>query len=269
VTLSPRSRATATLVVGLVFAFALGSTGALAPEDAAAFGTSSALTNVSGEVLVSRAGQEFAPAHQGDVVFAGDTIRTSASAVAEITYFEGSSVRLEENTELVITALESASDGGTIVTMAQAMGRTWHVVTKLLAGSSRYEVKTPTTTASVRGTIFSVDVRASADGPSATVTTSEGTVLHTADEAPAVHVSVQAGQQSTKTARMNAPEPAHAAPAATLRTAPKRPAPAAHATARPVPSRAPVHVSVTDKIVKDAMVRDRARVVETPKPKRR
>ena len=84
-----------------------------------------------------------------------------------------------------------------------------------------------------------------------------------------MHVSVQAGQQSTKTARMNAPEPAHAAPAATLRTAPKRPAPAAHATARPVPSRAPVHVSVTDKIVKDAMVRDRARVVETPKPKRR
>ena len=132
-TLSPRSRATATLVVGLVFAFALGATGALAPEDAAAFGTSSALTNVSGEVLVSRAGQEFAPAHQGDVVFAGDTIRTSAGAVAEITYFEGSSVRLEENTELVITALESASDGGTIVTMAQAMGRTWHVVRRWIS----------------------------------------------------------------------------------------------------------------------------------------
>jgi hypothetical protein len=269
VTLSPRSRAAATLVVGLVFAFALGSTGALAPDDAAAFGSSSALTRVSGEVLVGHAGESFAPAREGDVLVAGDTIRTGASAVAEITYFEGSSVRLEENTELVITALESASDGGTIVTVAQAMGRTWHVVTKLLSGSSRYEVKTPTTTASVRGTIFSVDVATSADGASATVTTSEGTVLHTADEAPAVHVSVQAGQQSTKTARMKAPEPAHAAPAATLRTAPKRPAPAARATQRPVPSRAPVRAVSTDKTLKIGTARDRARVAETPKPKRR
>src|SRR5256885_7236680 len=94
VTLSPRSRAAATLVVGLVFAFALGSTGALAPDDAAAFGSSSALTSVSGEVLVSHAGESFAPAREGDVLVAGDTIRTASNAAAEITYFEGSSVRL-------------------------------------------------------------------------------------------------------------------------------------------------------------------------------
>ena len=269
-TLSPRSRATATLVVGLVFAFALGSTVGLAPEEAAASGSFSALTNVSGEVLVSHAGEAFAPAHEGDVLRAGDTLRTGANAIAEVTYFEGSSVRLEENTELVITDLESTRDGGTIVRVAQMMGRTWHVVTKLISGTSRYEVKTPTSSASVRGTIFSVDVEASPDGPSTTITTSEGTVLHTADEAPTVHVSVQAGQQSTKTARMKAPEPANAAPAATLRAAPKRPTHAAQATQRSAPSaRTESRTAATHNTVKTATVRDRARPLEAPKPKRR
>jgi hypothetical protein len=66
--------------------------------------------------------------------------------------------------------------------MTQAAGRSWHVVTKLLAGSSRYEVRTPASTASVRGTEFEVDVEDVAGEPVATITTTEGRVIHSAPD---------------------------------------------------------------------------------------
>src|SRR5207237_5742121 len=167
-------------------------------------------------------GGPFTPARDGDAVAAGDTIRTGPGGVAEITYFEGSSVRLDAETEVIVEALRTEVDGGTVIGMMQTLGRTWHVVTKLISGSSRYEVRTPSSTASVRGTIFAVDVHADADGPAATVTTSEGVVIHTAAGAP-TGVQVRAGQESTKSASRPA-QVVHAAPPGTLRDAPARPA---------------------------------------------
>ena len=133
-------------------------------------------------MVVGHAGQELVDAALGEVIAAGDTIRTGPGATAEITYFEGSSVRIEAGTELVIEALATEADGGTVIAMAQAIGRTWHVVTKLLTPSSRYEVRTPTSAASVRGTIFAVEVRNEDDGPAATVATLEGEVVHSAPD---------------------------------------------------------------------------------------
>jgi hypothetical protein len=84
-------------------------------------------------------------------------------------------------------------------------------VTKLIAGNSKYEVKTPASTASVRGTAFQVD----SDGERTTVTTTEGTVVdRVADPDHAgqtVDVPVPAGKthEQKKNAR---PSPAAAAP---------------------------------------------------------
>src|SRR5437773_10958827 len=175
----PRPRNLAAIVLVVTLALALGSSAVLAPE-ADAHVSRTALTFVAGSVLLSHDGSEFNEAHEGDVIAAGDTIRTESGAAAEITYFEGSSVRLEADTQIVVESLRTEADGGTVIGMMQTLGRTWHVVTKLISGSSRYELRTPTSTASVRGTIFAVDVRLNSDGPSATVTTSEGVVLHTA-----------------------------------------------------------------------------------------
>jgi hypothetical protein len=47
------------------------------------------LTFVTGSVVVSHDGSEFRPAHEGDVIAAGDAIRTDPGATAEITYFGG------------------------------------------------------------------------------------------------------------------------------------------------------------------------------------
>src|SRR6266566_1977053 len=232
-----RPRNLAAIVLAVALALALGSSAVLAPE-ADAYVSRSALTLVAGSVLVSHDGSSFKPAHEGDVIAAGDMIRTESGAAAEITYFEGSSVRLEADTQIVVESLRTEADSGTVIRMMQTLGRTWHVVTKLISGSSRYEVRTPSSTASVRGTIFAVDVRLDADGPSATVTTSEGVVLHTPADprvAEATQVRVTAGQASTKSASKPA-EPVRAATPATLRDAPARPATMPRPAKSPKPS---------------------------------
>jgi hypothetical protein len=141
-----RSRA-----VALIFALALaaGSIAVLAPADARTSITT--LTVVDGLVLIRHGDVDFARAHVGEVVAAGATIRTAAGASAEVTYFEGSSVRLASDAQIVVEALRARADGGPLTPIAQTIARTWHVVAELLGGSTRYEMRTPTSTASVRG----------------------------------------------------------------------------------------------------------------------
>jgi hypothetical protein len=139
-----------------------------------ALGATTMVTIISGDIEVRHgATGSFVRATDGEVLAAGDTLRTAEGARAVLTYFEGSTVSIEPNTELTIETASSSSDGSTAVVMQQHVGRTWHVVTKLITGGSKYEVKTPASTASVRGTAFQVD----SDGERTVVTTSEGTVV--------------------------------------------------------------------------------------------
>ena len=261
-----RSRRITALVVIVALAFGAGSSVVLAPEADAVVSTST-FTVIDGSVAVSH-GAEFVSARVGDLVAAGDTIRTGPGATAEITYFEGSTVRLEAETELVVQSLRTESDGGTVIEVLQRLGRTWHVVTKLIAGSSRYEVRTPASTASVRGTIFAVDVRLEPDGPTATVTTSEGLVIHSAaDPATAVvsEVRVAAGQRSTRSPNWPVERAETAAPE-TLREAPARPQPATHSRAPGQPmDRLPVRVTTApvDVVGVRAQAQDRSRTTKT------
>jgi hypothetical protein len=137
-----RRRTAGAIGLGLALALALGWTAVVAFE-VEAQASSSMLTVVTGSVVTSHAGSEFRRACDGDVIAAGDTIRTGEGAAAEITYFEGSSVRLEAGTEIVVESL-STSRG-------DALGRAWNVIVRLVGGGSRYEVRTPSSTASVRG----------------------------------------------------------------------------------------------------------------------
>jgi hypothetical protein len=138
----------AAIVLGA--AVALGSSAVFAPK-APAIVALSTLTVVEGSVAVSHEGTEFHFARVGDVVAAGDTIRTATGGAAEITYFEGSSVRLEANTEIVVHGLRTDAAGGTVIATLRTIEHSWNVVTKLISGGSRYDVRTPTSTASVRG----------------------------------------------------------------------------------------------------------------------
>jgi hypothetical protein len=140
-----RSRVAAAVVLIVALALGAGSSVVAAPE-ANAVVSASTLTVVDGAVVISHAGAEFTSAREGDVLVAGDTIRAGVGGAAEITYFEGSSVRVESNAEVVVEGRRTFDHGP-----VQALERVWHVVTKLVSGGSRYEVRTPSSTASVRG----------------------------------------------------------------------------------------------------------------------
>ncbi len=199
------------VALGVALTLAIGSAG---PGSGSALGAATTLTVLSGDVAVRHgAGGSFAPARDGEVIAPGDAIQTAAGARAVITYFEGSTVTIEPLTTLVVDEAEAIAGGGTIVSMTQLVGRTWHVVTKLATGASRYEVRTPASTASVRGTEFEV----SSDADATTVTTTEGEVVAQVADAGqggrVVEVPVAAG--TTQTQRRDAPPaPARAAPRA-------------------------------------------------------
>lgn len=139
-----RSRTVAAIV--LIVALALGavSSAVLAPE-ANALASITTLTIVEGAVLIRHGDADFSPAHEGDVVAAGDTIRAGSGASAEMTYFEGTSVRIEAESALVVASLRTSES------VLGTLEHTWSVITKLVSGSTRYDVRTPSSTASVRG----------------------------------------------------------------------------------------------------------------------
>lgn len=177
-----------------------------------ALGAATTVTVISGDVEVRHSATgSFVIATDGEVLTAGDTLRTGEGSRAVLTYFEGSTVSVEPNSELTIETASAFTDGSTVVVMQQHFGRTWHVVTKLITGNSKYEVKTPASTASVRGTAFLVD----SDGEHTVITTTEGTVVaRVADpdrNGQTVDVPVPAGKthEQKKDAR---PAPAAAAP---------------------------------------------------------
>jgi hypothetical protein len=136
-----RSRHVASAVV-VALALGVGSSALLARDQSLESITT--LTVVDGAVFVRHGDAGFRPAREGDLVAAGDTVRTATGGSVEITYFEGSSVRLEADSQTVVQTLRDPS-------LEQRVERTWHVVTELVSGSSRYNLRTPTSTASVRG----------------------------------------------------------------------------------------------------------------------
>jgi hypothetical protein len=114
------------------------------------------LTVISGDVLMRTTG-DFTLAMDGTVLYVGSVLRTSADARALITLFEGSTMELDPSSDVTI---EDATARGSS-TFAQMLGRGWHVVTRLTSADSRYEFRTPSATASVRG----IDLElAAADG---------------------------------------------------------------------------------------------------------
>ena len=144
-----RSRTVAALAVGITVGLGFGSGSVMAPV-ANALGSTTTLTVVDGQVLVQHGDAEFSAARAGDLVAVGDRVRTADRASAEITYFDGSSVRLESETEIVVDHLSTRPDDGAVTASLRTLARTWHVVTTLIAGGSRFDVRT-SSTASVRG----------------------------------------------------------------------------------------------------------------------
>lgn len=211
------------VALSFLLALVMSLSGVLAPGGGSALGASTTLTIIGGDVLVSRAGGAFSAASDGQVLEPGDAIRTGSGSRAVLTYFEGSTVSIEPDSELAIDQARTEADGSTVVLMSQNLGRTWHLVTKLIAGGSRYEVRTPAATASVRGTAFEVGVIRNASGETVTsVSTTEGVVAAaapaTASEPEPEPVVIAAGFRTTASSNERKPQTPTLAPEPARRT---------------------------------------------------
>jgi len=90
-------------------------------------------------------------------LYQSDLVKTGNDTYASIILFESSIIRLDSNTEITLKEIITDADR-TSVTIQQDAGRTWNTVLKV-SGIDDYEVQTPTTVASVRGTSFDVYIK--------------------------------------------------------------------------------------------------------------
>jgi hypothetical protein len=157
----------------------------------------------------ARAGAAFAPALDGEVFATGDLVRANVDGRAVLTFFDGSSLSVDPGSQVKVVALNRVSTDGIQVTIEQSLGRSWSSVQNPKTPDSRYEVRTPSTTAVVRGTGFLTFVQQlAAGGTQTTYQVDEGTLQVTA--AAGGTVTVPAGSQVT--IAEGAPAPASVTP---------------------------------------------------------
>ena len=142
----------------------------------------------------------------GMVLAAGSIIKTDAESQVMLTFFEGSTVKLEPYTAIKIEQLNNKVEGYSIILLQQYFGRTWSLVEKMTDIRSRYEIQTPTAHAMVRGTSFLVEV---GDSGLTHVGVAEGVV---AVAAQGVEVPVKAGFQTNVNDGMQPASPTQIGP---------------------------------------------------------
>ncbi len=131
------------------------------------------LSILDGTADVAHGAASFARAADGYAIATGDRVRTAEQSHAVVTFLDGSTLEVEPATTITIVEATAAPSGAITIRLEQALGRTWSSVQKLARSDSKFELRTPTTTATVRGTGFVTDVLASG---TTTVTTSDGIV---------------------------------------------------------------------------------------------
>ena len=148
--------------IALVFLLAVGLFVWAQPEQ----GTPATLVVSEGRAVVTQKGGAFANGSGGTIgvgageavaVRAGDAIRLEANSVAQLRFFDGGFVELSESASLEITELLT-NETRYRVRLTLLTGRTFNSVSRALGNRDTFEIRTPSSTASVRGTVFQVKV---------------------------------------------------------------------------------------------------------------
>jgi hypothetical protein len=116
-------------------------------------------TFVKGDVSVSIGGAEPSRVKRNQEIAAGSVVKTGEGARAELTFPDGSVVRVGPGSELKVEG--AAYDGKTKEVKVEATlvaGEAWAKVAKLVGDDPQFQVKTNNAVAGVRGTVFRVNV---------------------------------------------------------------------------------------------------------------
>jgi hypothetical protein len=87
----------------------------------------------------------------------GNRIKTSADSEALITFFEGSSIKLEPQTDITVQRIKGIDGTPHQIIIFQHLGKTESTVAQIVEGS-RYEIKTDIASILATGTIFITEV---------------------------------------------------------------------------------------------------------------
>jgi hypothetical protein len=144
------------ILVLLIGAFVLAQ-----PDEGAAtlvvFTGQATIVQVDTGLLASGRKEVVAEAGEVLTVVTGDTITLAADATGQIRLLDGSTVDLAANTSVDVTELVITDDSYR-VRLRMLAGRTVSRVVTVLGVADRFEISTPSSTASVRGTVFTVEV---------------------------------------------------------------------------------------------------------------
>lgn len=136
------------------------------------------LAVLNGDVDASRAGGAFEPALDGEVFATGDAVRANDKGRAVLTFFDGTTLSVDPASDVRVASLSKTGSGALQLELEQSAGRTWASVSKLTSPDSKFIIRTPSMTATVRGTAFETIVRRTPEGKvTTTIRTSEGEVV--------------------------------------------------------------------------------------------
>jgi uncharacterized repeat protein (TIGR01451 family) len=150
------------------------------------------LSITGGDIYIMRAGtNNWVLAEAGTTLQPGDFIRCTAGSTAEVTFFEGSTIELNGDTQISLSEIALSDTGSTTIHLQQYFGNTVSRVKKLTDSSSTYEVETQAAVAAVRGS--TLDLTVLPDGTTI-VTNIEGNISVIAQ---GVEVIIPEGMKST------------------------------------------------------------------------
>lgn len=151
------------------------------------------VSGAAGDVFVRAATDEdFRPLGDTDHVLAGYIVRTGTDGEVTLNWVDGSRIRLAPETSIKVRKCSlNTSTRETTSLFDLDAGRIWVRVLSALGGKTKFEVRTPTATAGVRGTVFSVAVD---DDGQTSVAVYEGEVAVDTDSGSA---TVKPGQKAT------------------------------------------------------------------------
>ena len=180
-----------------------------ASTGASALDSQCTLSLLSGSTYVRISGSDtWEEAVDAMTLNVGNRVKTAADSHAVLTFFEGSTLTLEPDTEIEIQRVERVDKLRTEIVMKQWIGKTWSKVVKMADPGSRFEIQAGSAWAMVRGTMFETEVD---NTGSTTVRTTEGLVSVGAQneevEVPAgEQVSVQCGTSPSEPQFMPVPD---------------------------------------------------------------
>lgn len=157
------------------------------------------VSGVQRKVELQRNSSGWEPAQNGVELSNGDRVHTGFKSGVVLNFPNNTRLFVGPMTLLRLTDIDSGPDGGVNVRLELKYGLVTAQVNRSTGAAGDFQVKTPTTTASVRGTTFTV----AHDGTATTVVVTKGTVEVTAKNGDTV--LVPAGKETRSTATTVSP----------------------------------------------------------------